>query len=138
MKCITFDPKIFESVSFEIYSCYCILKNLYQGDVMYIKAADDQFCRKIKGIGSSVDCWSSVLLNKITTVTCSGDHYSMMDSKRGPDVGKVLTVAAQLKFRSLFPNRYRIVENGCHKQSLTDLKDSGLKVLFIKKTGMFH
>jgi len=101
---------------------------------MYIKAADDQFCRKIKGIGSSVDCWSSVLLNKITTVTCSGDHYSMMDSKRGPDVGKVVTVAAQLKFRSLFPNRYRIVENGCHKQSLTDFKDNGLKALFIKKT----
>ena len=102
---------------------------------MYVQAADDKFCRKIKGIGSSVDCWSSVLLNKITTVTCSGDHYSMMDSRRGPDVGKVVTVAALLKFRSLFPNRYRIVVNGCHKQSLMTLKQSGLKVVFIKKTG---
>jgi len=111
---------------------------VYQGDVMYIQAANDKFCRKIKGIGSSADCWSLVLQKKITTVTCSGHHYSMMDSKRGPDVGKVVSVAAQIKFRSLFSKRYRIVENGCHKQAIADCKRSGLKAVFIKKTAQFN
>ena len=105
---------------------------------MYIQAENDKFYRKIKGIGSSADCWSSVLQKKITTVTCSGHHYSMMDSKRGPDVGKVVSVAAQIKFRSLFSKRYRIVENGCHKQAIADCKRNGLKAVFIKKTGKFE
>ena len=105
---------------------------------MYIQAADDKFYRKIKGIGSSADCWSSVLQNKINTVTCSGNHYSMMDSKRGPDVGKVVSVAAQIKFRSLFSKRYQIVENGCHKQSIENCKRNGLKTVFIKNACKFQ
>ena len=59
----------------------------------------------------------------------------MMDAKRGPDVGTVVTVAALLKFRGLFPKRHRIVKNGCHKQSLKDFKQSGIKAVFIKKNG---
>ena len=102
---------------------------------MYIEAQDDKFCRKMAGIGSSADCWSAVLLDRITTVTCPGDHYSMMDPSRGADVGKAVSLAAQLRFRMLFPQRCRIVENAWHKQSSTDFKQQGLKAIYVMKSG---
>ena len=112
-----------------------ILQNLFKGDVLYIEADDDRFCRKMVGVGSSADCWSSVLGKRITTVTCTGDHYSMMDPSRAPDVGKVVSLAAALKFRRFFPKRHRLLENACHKQSLTQIQQIGIKAVVILQNG---
>ena len=101
--------------------------------MLYIQADDDRFCRAIVGIGNSADCWANVLQTNITVITCSGDHFSMMDPSRAPDIGSILTLSASLIYRSLLPNLGRIPKNACHKASLQLFRQHGLKVSFIGK-----
>ena len=57
----------------------------------------------------------------------------MMDASRGPEIGKLFSVAAMLKFRRLFPSSGRILLNSCQKTSLEDFKKYGMETILIKK-----
>eukprot|EP00794_Sanderia_malayensis_P013962 gene13962-15419_t len=109
-------------------------RDLYRGHLVYIEAEDDRFCRKVTGIGSSADSWSSVFHGKSAIINCSGDHYSMMDPNRSPDVGKMIAVTACMRFRNLYPMFGKLHQaNSSQTSLLTFFKSSGLRLCMIRK-----
>ncbi len=119
----------------EINKTHSFIQNLYAGNVIYIEAEDDKFCRRITGVGSSVDSWLSLLIGKSVVITCAGDHYSMMEPSRSPDIGKIIAVAAGIRFRSLFPLAGRSQLNASQKAAVSFFKNTGMRLCMIRKIG---
>ncbi len=61
----------------------------------------------------------------------------MMDQGRAQNVGKVLAVAATLRYRDIFPMIGRIALNSNHTTTAAIFKERGMKVFFIQKSGKF-
>ena len=108
---------------------------MYKGPVLYLKAEDEKFCTKLPVIGTNADCWRSIVPGDFTVVTLLGNHFSMMDASRAPDVGNHIAVHATLRYRSFFPNIGRAPLNACHKDSFAALKESGMQVYFVTQQG---
>ena len=117
---------------------------MYKGPVVFIKAemclcqitqsnAAKCFCSK--AIGTSFERWSSLFTGNTFLVTCSGNHFSMVEKSRGQDVGNVLATSASLVFRKYSPMTGGIKLNANHNTAKEICKARGIKVCMFRESG---
>ena len=92
-------------------------------------------CSCSRAVGSSFERWSSLLPGDAFLVTCSGDHFSMIEKNRGQDIGNVLATTASLIFRNISPMTGGIKLNANHDLGKDICKNHGIKIFMIRKSG---
>ena len=119
---------------------------MYKGPVLFIRA-ETCLCQKTQGnittdkcscsrfIGTSFEKWSSLLPGDAFLVTCSGDHFSMIEKNRGQNIGNVLATSASLMFRNISPIAGGIKLNSNHDVAKDICKNRGITVCMIRKSG---
>ena len=71
----------------------------------------------------------------LEVIKCTGDHYSMMEPARAPEIGSKIVTAGLLRFRRLLPNAARLPTNNCQNFALKTFKE-GIQVHLSIKRGM--